>query len=185
MTKRTVVRRALLPALAGLLLFYVALVGMKILWPYEFPDLVARESERNGLDLDLVAAVIYAESRFRPDAVSSRGAIGLMQIMPETGAWIAGQLGVDDFHAGLLFDVETNLAFGTWYLRYLLDRFDDVETALRAYNAGPSAADRWRSDGETPYAETIAYVRRIRSARPIYRFYVWLPAVARITPPIP
>ena len=182
MAKSPTSRRILLGVLGALVLFYACLVGMRVLWPLRFEDVVLREAVARSLDADLVGAVIYAESRFDPDAVSPRGAIGLMQIMPETGTWIASQLGLAEPAAQDLFDVELSVRFGTWYLRYLLDRFDDTEAALQAYNAGPANVDQWRDAGADPYPETVTYVRRVLTARPIYRFFFRFPGLIRITP---
>jgi len=184
MARRSRLRRVVLCAGGTLVLAYAVIVGLRVLWPINFVDLVAREAARQDVDFDLVASMIYAESRFRPDAVSHRGAIGLMQIMPETGAWIAEQMGLPPPSRAELRDVELNVRLGVWYLRYLLDRFGDLETALQAYNAGPTAAERWRNDGSSPHSETAAYVRRVLSARPIYRLYHRVPILVKITPSV-
>jgi len=184
MASASAVRRVLFWMLVILLLLYVGLVGLRVLWPIGLQDIVAQEAEAHSLDPGLVGAVIYAESRFKPDALSSRGALGLMQIMPETGAWIAEQMGLPRPTERELLDPDRNVRFGAWYLRYLFDRFGDVETALRAYNAGPAAAERWRDQRADPYPETAAYVRRVLFARPIYRFYFHVPRLLRIVPPV-
>jgi soluble lytic murein transglycosylase-like protein len=107
-------------------------------------------AERAGVAPDLVEAVAWAESRFNPDAVSHRGAIGPMQLMPAT----AKEIGVDPF------DIAQNIDGGARYLRKLIDTFDgDVNLALAAYNAGPAAV---RAHGGTPpYRETQAYVAKV------------------------
>ena len=107
-------------------------------------------ARRHGLDPDLVRAVVAVESGFRPDAVSPKGAQGLMQLMPRT----ARALGVKDS-----FDPADNLDGGTRYLRSLVTRYNgDVKRALAAYNAGEGAVAR--HGGIPPYPETLAYVRR-------------------------
>jgi len=184
MARRSRLRRVVLYAGGALVLAYAVVVGLRILWPVDFVDLVAREAARHDVDFDLVAAVIYAESRFRPDVVSHRGAIGLMQIMPETGAWIAEQMELPPPSRAELHDAELNVRLGVWYVRHLLDRFGDPETALRAYNAGPTAAARWRDDGSPPHPETAVFVRRVLSARPIYRLYHRAPILVEITPSV-
>lgn len=119
------------------------------------PELVAlieRFARMRGLEPSLVHAVIAAESSYDPRAVSKRGALGLMQLMPET----AQELGVED-----PFDPEANVGGGTLYLRRLLDRFGDLRLALAAYNAGPTAVAR---HGDVPpFDETRSYVARVLS----------------------
>ena len=115
-----------------------------------FDRLIAREARRHGVSPALVKAVVKAESNFHPEAVSSHGALGLMQLMPDT----ADSLGVSD-----PFRPEENVWGGTRYLREMLDRFGDVRHALAAYNAGPSAVDRF--GGVPPYPETREYVDRV------------------------
>jgi len=114
-------------------------------------DLVAAAARRHGLDPELVRAVVAVESNFQADAVSPKGAQGLMQLMPAT----ARALGVKD-----AFDPEQNLDGGTRHLRALLDRYNgDLERALAAYNAGEGAVER--HGGVPPYPETRAYVGRV------------------------
>ena len=161
---------------------YAGLLGLRVLYPIRFVGSLVELSDRQGLAPELVAAVIRAESRFKPEAVSPRGAIGLMQIMPSTGEWIADQLGVTGITTDDLYDPERNMTFGTWYLATLLDRFGNVPTALQAYNAGPTNAELWRSTGEAPFPETAAYVDRVLQAVPVYRFYLRFPVIVRITP---
>ena len=117
-------------------------------------DMVAEHARRHDLSPDLVRAVIRVESGWNPRAVSARGALGLMQLMPST----AVEYGVSD-----PFDPEQNVRAGVAYLRKLIDRFDGkTELALAAYNAGPGAVEKY---GRTipPYKETQSYVRRIVS----------------------
>jgi membrane-bound lytic murein transglycosylase MltF len=114
-------------------------------------DVINEVSSRHHLDPDLINSVIHAESGFNPRAVSSKGARGLMQLMPQT----ASQLGVADS-----FDPGDNLEGGTRYLRELLERYNfDLIKALAAYNAGPQRVEQYH--GVPPYYETQAYVARI------------------------
>jgi len=115
--------------------------------------LVRREGERHDVDPDLIFAVIRQESAFDPYAVSHAGAVGLMQLMPET----AERFGVKD-----ILDPAENVSGGVQYLRLLLERYEgDHRLALAAYNAGEGAVDRYQ--GIPPYSETRDYVKRITS----------------------
>ncbi len=103
--------------------------------------------EEYKLDPYLIASIIHCESGNRPDAVSPDGALGLMQIMPTTGEWIAGKLQVENFHTDMLFEPSVNIRFGCWYLRFLMDRYDqDRQLAVAAYNAGHGTVDKWLED---------------------------------------
>jgi soluble lytic murein transglycosylase-like protein len=117
-------------------------------WQYD--GLVGMTARQNDLPEALVKAVIAAESGFDPDAISHKGAQGLMQLMPETSA----RLGVQD-----PLRPDENVRGGVRYLRALIDRYDDLSLALAAYNAGPTAVDRY--GGIPPYRETRDYVNRV------------------------
>lgn len=151
----------------------------------KYPELIRKYSAEYGLDPTYVAGVIYTESKFRERAVSRVGARGLMQIMPKTGAEIAQALGErldpensDDLER--LFDPETSIRYGCYYLRQQLDRFDqNAAVTLAAYNAGPEKAAKWLKeyglddDGRIkyiPYPETSNYVTRVFGAQKIYAF---------------
>lgn len=175
-------RHVLLVVLGLLVALYVFFLGARVLWPIAYTDVILREAEALGVDPDLVGAVIYAESRFRADATSPRGAIGLMQLMPTTGRWIAEQLGLPTPTVQDLYNVDLNVHLGTWYLAQLLARYNDPELALSAYNAGPANVDRWQLTGEDPFLETANHVRRVQAARWIYRLYLRYPLLHRITP---
>ena len=165
-----------------LLLAYTALVGLRLLYPVAYTAQLIAFAEERALDPALVAAVVRCESRFEARAVSPRGAVGLMQIMPDTGAWIAQQLGIPDFDTGRLAEPALNLRLGTWYLRHLLDRFGNADDALTAYNAGPGNAERWADGSGDPFPETRAYVARVSRSIPVYRLYFAAPWLLRITP---
>ena len=120
--------------------------------------IIYREARRRGLPPELVAAVVRSESDFRPRLVSNKSAKGLMQIIPETGRI----LGCDN-----PFDPGANIAAGTKYLRYLLDRFGDQRLALAAYNAGEGNIERF--GGIPPFDETRGYVQRVGRHTEEYR----------------
>jgi soluble lytic murein transglycosylase-like protein len=124
----------------------------------DYDRLIAKIGTRYQVHPGLVKAVIAAESNFQPDAVSRVGAQGLMQLMPATAA----ELGVDR-----PFGVVENIDGGVRYLRMLIDRYGDLTRSLAAYNAGPTAVDRYR--GVPPYRETQAYVKRVLEYYRVYR----------------
>ena len=111
---------------------------------------IGHYARQQGLSQKLVQAVVQVESGYNPEAVSSKGAMGLMQLMPGT----ARMLGVKD-----AFDPQQNIRGGTLYLRRMLERFGDLKLALAAYNAGPGAVERY--DGIPPYRETQRYVGKV------------------------
>ena len=124
-------------------------------WGYD--GLIGLTARQHRVSPALVKAVIAAESNFEPDAISNKGAQGLMQLMPQT----ARALGVED-----PFRPSENVKGGTQYLRAMLDRYGDMQRAVAAYNAGPEAVDRYH--GVPPYPETVAYVQRVLT---YYRHY--------------
>ena len=147
-----------------------------------YRDEILACSSEHRLDPALVAAVICHESRFEPRAVSPAGAVGLMQIMPGTARWIALETGIQTPSQLRLEDPSTNIALGTWYLRYLFDRFAEFETALMAYNAGPTYAEQWNGNLGLAFPETQMYVRRIHASMPVYRAYFSAPWLDVLVP---
>jgi len=121
---------------------------------------VDEESRRNGIPPELLLAVIWAESAFRGDAVSERGAVGLMQLMPGTAQELAVELEMNWTGEALLQDPKTNITLGAFYLRKLLATFDDLDRALAAYNRGPGAPVP--EGGLSPEGETSRFMRRVK-----------------------
>lgn len=152
----------------------------RAVYPLRYEEAIRAAARHNDLDPALVAAVIYAESRFDPSARSPYGAVGLMQVLPETADQIARETGGVAFVPGDLADPEVNVRYGTYYLRTVLDMFDgDKIAAIAAYNAGAGAVQEWvdaaHAEGrdlrisDIPYPETRAYVRAVLDARKVYR----------------
>jgi soluble lytic murein transglycosylase len=139
-------------------------------YPLEYDGLVRANARNRDLDPALVAAVIYAESRFDPNARSAAGAVGLMQLMPDTARFIARKTGGEDFVLADLRDPEINVRYGTWLLDYLREYYEgDVSAALAAYHAGPGNVDAWRRRGEgIAFPETAAYVGEVERLRSVY-----------------
>jgi soluble lytic murein transglycosylase len=142
----------------------------RLRYPLAYEQIVRGHARNYHLDPALVAAVIYQESKFRPNARSHSGAIGLMQLQPSTAEGIAIRTGGTRFRLDDLYEPEINVRYGAWYLRHLLDRYGDERTALAAYNAGQDNVDRWRREGRgIAFSETRAYVDRVEDLKRIYR----------------
>lgn len=148
----------------------------EIALPLRHEDVIRQQARDKGLSPELIAAVIYTESRFR-DQTSPAGAKGLMQITPPTAQYIAEKSGGTQFELGDLATPQINIAYGSWYLRYLLDRYGENEMlALAAYNGGQGNVDRWLGEYGTaftaekiPFPETRHYVQKVREMRGEYR----------------
>ncbi|MCL2846809.1 MAG: lytic transglycosylase domain-containing protein [Firmicutes bacterium] len=152
--------------------------------PSKYRDEINSAARRFDIEPDLIAAIIRAESGFRADAVSPRGAVGLMQLMPATARYIGEKVGFADAHESVHIP-SFNITLGTAYLRYLFDKFGDLQTVLIAYNAGEGRVSNWLTmndfsttrDGRavlrtSPYPETNAYVRRVMRGRSWYRWRI-------------
>ena len=142
----------------------------RLRYPLRYETIVRAHARNYDLDAALVAAVIYQESKFRPNARSASGAIGLMQLLPSTARGIALRTGGTRFVVRDLYDPELNVRYGSWYLRHLLDRYGDERLALAAYNAGQRNVDRWlRDGGHLEFPETRRYVERVDYLKHVYR----------------
>jgi soluble lytic murein transglycosylase len=143
----------------------------RLRYPLRYEQIVRGHARNYQLDPALLAAVIYQESKFRVDAESDSGAIGLMQLRPDTAKGIAIRTGGSRFETADLYNPEINVRYGSWYLRHLLNKYgDDEKTALAAYNAGQRNVDRWRAEGKgIQFSETRAYVDRVEELKVIYR----------------
>jgi soluble lytic murein transglycosylase len=173
------------------LLAVAAVGGLAALWfsagekalreitlPLRHEDIIRQQARDKRLDPALVAAVIYQESKFRP-RTSPAGAEGLMQILPSTAKFIAGRTGGTAFVPSDLGTPQVNIAYGSYYLRYLLNRYDGNETlAIAAYNAGETNVGRWirRAGGagrfdpaDIPFPETRMYVKNVERHQDDYR----------------
>lgn len=144
--------------------------------PLAYSDVIRQQAADKHLDPALIAAVIYAETKFDPRP-SSAGAEGLMQILPGTAEYLARRSGATTFTLSDLGTPTVNIAYGSYYLRYLLDHFNGSETlALAAYNGGMTNVDHWVAENgygmgvtEIPFPETRAYVAKVLQAQQDYR----------------
>ena len=154
--------------------YFLSGVAQRRTYRLLYPDIVTEMAAEYGVDPYLAAAVIHCESSNNKDAVSPVGAVGLMQIMPDTGAWIAEKLEMDDFTEERLFEPEVNVRMGCWYIDYLTDRFHgNMTLVLAAYNAGPGNVQKWLEDErisengtltEIPFPETERYIEKVQRA---------------------
>jgi soluble lytic murein transglycosylase len=141
----------------------------RVRYPLRYEAIVRGHARNYDLPPTLVAAVIYTESKFDASARSDAGAVGLMQLLPDTAKGIALRTGGHRFVVDDLLDPEINVRYGSWYLRNLIDRYDDVRTALAAYHAGQGNVDEWRREGVgIQFPETRAYVDRVLDAQRVY-----------------
>jgi soluble lytic murein transglycosylase len=181
MSRRTLATIAIL-ALAVVLVVVVASevdrAVNKLGLPLTNANVIREQAAEKHLDPALIAGVIYAETKFEPRQ-SSAGAEGLMQILPATAYFIAHLSGGSSFTANDLSTPSINVAYGSYYLRYLLEHYDGNKMlAIAAYNAGLANVDSWvaraRANGKTltiatiPFAETRAYVQRVLTAQQAY-----------------
>ena len=143
---------------------------IRLRYPLEYEYIVRGHAEQYDLDAALLAAVIYRESEFDADARSSSGAIGLMQLLPDTAEGIAQLTGGSGFVVDDLYDPEINVRYGSFYLRRLLRKYEDERLALAAYHAGQANVDEWIAEGreEIPVPETREFVENVLDARELY-----------------
>lgn len=174
-------------AVAALLLAVGLFWGSRLLrrlelerFPLHYPEFVEKYAQEYALNPYEVMAVIHVESGGRPGAESEAGALGLMQVVPSTGGWIAEKFG-EEFSDEMMLDPETNIRYGCWYLRYLHDRFTESSTVWAAYNRGPNKVAEWledpslSADGITlvedriPAGETRRYVPKVQGSYDKYK----------------
>ena len=164
--------------------WFSGLILKKLAYPLKYEAYITEYAQANALDPYLVCGAIHTESHFDMEAESRVGAIGLMQIMPDTGEWIAKKMSIKDYSQAKLKDPETNIRMGCWYLKYLMDKFDgDMTLVLAGYNAGPNRVTQWLEDEkysqdgkltDIPYQETEEYVKKVQNAKEMYESYYTL-----------
>lgn len=167
-----------------ILLLMLAVISIRyflynIQYRLQYRDIIAKYSEEYNVDAYLIMSIINTESRFDKDAVSQKGAIGLMQITKPTAEWIAKAMKIKNFNADDLYDPETNIKMGTWYISNLREEFSTTELVLAAYNAGRGNVNDWINNatisddgidlGNIPYNETVNYVKKVLVDEKIYK----------------
>jgi soluble lytic murein transglycosylase len=169
-------------AIAGIVVVVIQLgphAVRELTLPLRHEDIIRQQAAEKELDPALIAAVIFQESKFR-DRTSSAGAKGMMQLMPGTAEFIAHKSGGTRFELRDLGTPQVNIAYGSWYLRYLITRYNGNRIlALAAYNAGESNVDQWVSKAggadhfdavrDIPFPETRAYVHNVLEKRDEYK----------------
>jgi len=181
MVRRRRLWQALLLVLAMGLGLWAIYTAVHILYPASYRTTVVGAARQSRIDPRLVWAIVRTESHFRPQAISPVGALGLMQITPTTGQWIATQRGESSFAAQQLLEPSYNVRTGTWYLGYLIVSFQGrIIPAIAAYNAGASPVRQWLATGawsgsltdvdRIPYPETRHFVQRVMRSYRIYRY---------------
>lgn len=187
--RRTAVRRrrTVLALSAFVLLGIVVIVTLptvkkavqEFTLPLQHEDIIRQQAAEKHLDPALIAAVIYAETKFDP-RTSPAGAEGLMQILPQTAEFLARKSGATTFTTADLATPQVNIAYGSYYLRYLLDEYGGkLVPAIAAYNGGEANVSRWLAEAHAngrhftvrsiPFPETRAYVEKVLQARKDYR----------------
>lgn len=152
---------------------------LRMRYPLQYEAIIDAHAENYGLEPSLLAAVVYSESKFDPTAKSAAGAIGLMQLLPETAQGIADHTGGGGYTPADLYDPEISVRYGAWYLARLRDKYADhpqaLDLALAAYNAGQGNVDRWVAAAPAggvvriPFRETRDYLERVHRVQGIYR----------------
>jgi soluble lytic murein transglycosylase len=141
----------------------------RIRYPLRYEQIVTAHARNYDLDPALLAAIIYTESKFDANARSGAGAVGLMQLLPDTAKGIAVRTGGAKFVVADLTVPELNVRYGSWYVRHLLDRYGDERTALAAYHAGQGNVDEWRRQGvDIQFPETRSYVDKVERVKQVY-----------------
>jgi soluble lytic murein transglycosylase len=171
--RRVLTLTVLLGMLAGLALYVQSAEPSwyyRLRYPLAYESIVRGHAENYALEPALLAAVIYQESKFDTEARSDAGAVGLMQLQPDTARGIALRTGGSNFKVDDLTNPEINVRYGSWYLRHLLNKYDEERLALAAFNAGQGNVDSWRKAGKgIAFAETRHYVDRVDELKRIYR----------------
>ena len=186
MRAKSIIKRLLRRSMASVIIIVLLLLGgdyglKKIatyLYPQKYSEYIEKYSSEYSVDKNLCYAIIKCESNFKPDAVSSADAMGLMQMTEDTFSFITSKLYDYEVDKSYIYDPETNIKCGVWYISYLKEKFYSEKEVIAAYNAGPNKVLSWledtefSSDGKTldslPYTETENHIKRVLKAKNIY-----------------
>lgn len=172
----TIISILLLAAIIATVAGHISDAVLKVFNPLKYSEAVEKYSQQYGVPQPIIYAVIKTESSFKPDAVSSRGAIGLMQITPDTFDWLCMKTG-EESNSLLLYDPDTNIRYGTYFLSLLHNEYHSWDTVYAAYNAGRGKVNEWLSKEahnnngrlkDIPYKETREYVGKISDRASLY-----------------
>lgn len=163
----------------GIFVLIVSLV-VSIIYPVGYKDYINSYGSEFEVDPFLIAAIINVESKYNKNAVSPKDARGLMQIGPQTGAWAAEVLKIEPYNQNILFDPDTNIRIGAWYLNQLSKEFKgDLNLILAAYNAGSGNVTKWLKDSKysrngvslstIPFKETENYIKKVNHNYKVYK----------------
>lgn len=163
----------------GALFFGYSFV-MKIIYPMIYEDEIMFASKKYFVKPYIIASMINVESSYNQYAISSKGAVGLMQILPETAFWLSEQMDIENFEENCLIDVQTNILMGTFYLKYLMSKFENLTVVFCSYNAGEGTVQSWlidqkySIDGVTlikiPYLETQKHIEKLERNLKVYQY---------------
>ncbi|MCH5164687.1 MAG: lytic transglycosylase domain-containing protein [Clostridiales bacterium] len=156
---------------AVLCILFALIIAVDVVFPLRYYGYVKKYCSEYDVEPSIALAVIWTESKFRPQAVSSAGARGLMQLMPSTAEWLSSMLG-EEYSDEKLFEPEYNIRLGIFYFSYLQQSFEG-DYVLAAYNAGEGNVRKWLAgDGEIKFAETQDYIKKVNLVKKIYKFRV-------------
>lgn len=152
---------------------------MKCVYVRKYEDIVNSASLKYKVEPELIYAIIKSESGFNPNAKSSAGALGLMQITPQTFDWLKGYTKENFLSYEMLLDPKTNINYGTLFISILMQKYNSENLALCAYNAGMGTVERWIKEGKIlyseedfekiPYKETRQYLKKIEKCKSMYK----------------
>ncbi|MDO9464564.1 MAG: lytic transglycosylase domain-containing protein [bacterium] len=167
MNCKSVLKYSVFLIVAGIIL----LLAKTLAGPIKCAPIVRKFAQKYNMDPALIMAVIETESKFNAKAVSKAGAIGLMQIMPKTAKSLSRELNIKKYNKNSLYNPEINIRIGTYYLKKLLQEFNnDIDLSLGAYNGGIGNIKKWQKQKkEIPFEETRTFIKKVKSARIKYK----------------